>query len=43
MITPKRHQNISQRLLTDLGRPVGVTTAMKLLRLNQITGTKPSH
>ena len=34
---------ITQRLWTDLGRSVGVTTAIQLVRLNQLAGTQPSH
>ena len=38
--TQKRHQKslITQRLLADLGRSVGVTTATQLVWLNQFTG-----
>ena len=35
--------SITQRLQTDLGRSVGVTTATQLVWLNQFTGTQPSH
>ena len=35
--------SITQRLLTDLGRSFGVTTAIQLVWLNRFTGTKPSH
>ena len=43
-----RHKNaaktlISQRLLTDLGRSVGMTTATQMVWLNRLTGSKPSH
>ena len=36
--------SITQRLLTDLGRSVGVTTATQLvwINLNRFTGSKPS-
>ena len=33
--------SITQR--TDLGRSVGVTTAIQLVWLNRFTGTQPSH
>ena len=35
--------SITQRLQTDLGRSVGVTTVIQLVWLNQFTGTQPSH
>ena len=35
--------SITQWLLTDLGRSVGVTTVIKLEWLNRFTGTQPSH
>ena len=35
--------SITQRLQTDFGRSVGVTTDIKLVWLNQFTGTQPSH
>ena len=35
--------SITQRLRTDLGRSVWVTTAIKLVWLNMFTGTQPSH
>ena len=35
--------SITQRLLTDLGRPVRVTTATQLVWLNRFTGSQPSH
>ena len=35
--------SITQRLRTDLGRSVGVTTANQMAWLNSFTGTKPSH
>ena len=35
--------SITQRLRTDLGRPVGVTTATQLVYLNRLTGSLPSH
>ena len=35
--------SIEQRLLTYLGRSVGVTTVTKLVWLNQFTGSQPSH
>ena len=35
--------NITQRLRTDFGRSVVVTTAIQLVVLNQFAGTKPSH
>ena len=35
--------SITQRLRTDLGRSVGVTTAIQLMRLNCFIGTKPSN
>ena len=35
--------SIKQRLLTDLGRSVGVTKATKLVLLNRFTGSQPSH
>ena len=43
--TQKRHPKISitQRLRTDLGRSVRVTTIIKLLWLNRFMGTQPSH
>ena len=34
---------ITQRLRTDLGRSVGVTTATPLVWLNQFTSVQPSH
>ena len=34
---------ITQRLLTDFGRSVGVTATTQLVRLNQLTDTQPSH
>ena len=40
--TPPKH-SITQRLRTDLGRSVGVEKANLLVRLNRITGSKPSH
>ena len=33
--------SITQRLWTDLGRSVGVTTAIQLVWLNRFTGTNP--
>ena len=39
-IPPKT--SITQRLRTDLGRPVGVTTVIQPVWLNWFTGTKPS-
>ena len=46
--TNGQHKNatktsITQRLRTDLGRSVGVTTVIKLVWLNRFTGTQPSH
>ena len=35
--------SITQRLRTNLGWSVGVTTAIQLEWLNQFTGTQPSH
>ena len=35
--------SITQRLQTDLGRSVGVTTVIQLVWLNRFTGTQPSH
>ena len=35
--------SITQRLGTDLGRSVGVTTVIQLVWLNRFTGTQPSH
>ena len=35
--------SITQRLSTDLGRLVGVTTATQLVWLNRFTGSKHSH
>ena len=35
--------SITQRLRTDLGRSVGVTTANQLLWLNRLKGSQPSH
>ena len=35
--------SITQRLRTDLGRSVGVTTATQLVYLNQFTGSQPFH
>ena len=35
--------SITQRLRTDLGRSVWVTTATQLVRLNRFTGSQPSH
>ena len=35
--------SITQRLRTDFGRSVGVTTLNPLLRLNRFTGAQPSH
>ena len=34
---------ITQRLRTDLGRSVGVTTATQLVWLNRFTGSQPSN
>ena len=34
---------ITQRLRTDLGRSVRVTTVIQLVWLNRIAGTQPSH
>ena len=34
--------SITQRLWTDLGRLVGVTTAIQLVSLNHFMGTQPS-
>ena len=34
---------ITQRLRTDLGRSVGVTTVIQLVWLNRFTGTQPTH
>ena len=40
----KRHLKpaITQRLRTDLGRLVGITTAIQLVSINQLTGLQPS-
>ena len=38
-----RKHSITQRLWTDIGRSVGITMATKLLWLNQVTGSQPSH
>ena len=35
--------SITQRLRTDLGRSVGVTTANQLVWLNNLTGSQPSN
>ena len=35
--------SITQRLRTDLGRSIGVTTAIQLVWLNRFTGIQPSH
>ena len=35
--------SFTQRLRTDLGRSVGVTTVIQLVWLNRFTGTQPSH
>ena len=35
--------SITQRLQTDLGRPVGVTTATLLVWLNQMMSAQPSN
>ena len=35
--------SITQRLRTDLGRSVGVTTVTQLVLLNQLTGSQPSQ
>ena len=35
--------SITQRLRTDLGHSVRVTTATQLVWLNRLTGTQPSH
>ena len=35
--------SITQRLRTDLGRSVGVTTVIQLLWLNRFTGTDESN
>ena len=40
--TPSK-TSITQRLRTDLGRSVGVTTTIQLVWLNRFTGTQPSH
>ena len=40
--TPPK-SSITQRMRTDLGRSVGVTTATKLVWLNRFTGSQPSH
>ena len=40
--TPQQ-TSITQRLGTDLGWSVGVTTAIQLMWLNRLTGSKPSH
>ena len=45
-LTTQKHQqkiSITQRLRTDLGRSVGVSTAIQLVWFNQFTGTQPSH
>ena len=43
MTTEKRHQkSITQRLRTDLGRPVGVTTSIQLVWLTGLQA-EPSH
>ena len=44
----RQHKNatntsITQRLRTDFGRSVGVTTATPLVLLNRITSAQPSH
>ena len=43
--THKRWQkaSITQRFWTNLGRSVGVTTAIQLVWLNRFTGSQPSH
>ena len=41
--TPKKTSSITQRLRTDLGRSVGVTTVIQLVWLNRFTDTQPSH
>ena len=46
--TNGQHKNatkttITQRLQTDLGRTVGVTTVIQLVWLNRLMGTQPSH
>ena len=45
MTTHKRHRknSITQRLRTDLGRSVLVTTAVELVWLNRFTGSQPSQ
>ena len=35
--------SITQRLRTDLGRSVGVTTATLMVWLNRLTGSQTSH
>ena len=40
--TPPK-SSITQRLRTDLGQSVGVTTATQLVWLNQFRGSQPSH
>ena len=35
--------SITQRLLTDLGRSVGVTIVTHQVWLNRFTGSQPSH
>ena len=35
--------SITQRLRTDLGRPIGVTAVTQLLWVNRFTNTQPSH
>ena len=42
-IKPPPKTSITQRLQTDLGRSVGVTTVIQLVWLNRITGTQPSR
>ena len=45
MTTQKRYQksSIPQRLRTDLGRSVGVTTVTRLVWFNRLTSAQPSH
>ena len=35
--------SITQRLRSDIWQSLGVTTAIQLVRLNQLTGSQPSH
>ena len=39
----RQHKLITQRLRTDLGRSVGVTTVTPLVWLNRFTSAQPSH